>query len=70
MIGFPLVLGVEFCRITGVLFEYESLMQSIIICARAEELIPEKKSPEAMCWDIKADETFTLQLGELKLVKS
>lgn len=45
-------------------------MQSIIICVRAEELIPEKKSPEAMCWDIKTDETFTLQPEEVKLVKS
>ena len=45
-------------------------MQSIIICVSAEELIPEKKSPEAMCWDIKTDETFTLQPGEVKLVKS
>ena len=53
-----------------VLFKYKSLMQSIIICARAEELIPEKKSPEAMCWDIKSDETFTLQPGDVKLVKS
>lgn len=46
------------------------MMEPIIICVRAEELIPEKKSPEAMCWDVKADETFTLQPGELKLVKS
>jgi len=53
-----------------VLFKYKSLMQSIIICARAEELLPEKKSLEAMCWDIKADETFTLQPGDIKLVKS
>lgn len=48
----------------------KKMMEPIIICVRAEELIPEKKSPEAMCWDVKADETFTLQPGELKLVKS
>ena len=46
------------------------MMEPIIICVRAEELIPEKKSLEAMCWDVKADESFTLQPGELKLVKS
>ena len=46
------------------------MIEPIIICVRAEELIPEEKSPEAMCWDVKADESFTLQPGELKLVKS
>lgn len=45
-------------------------MENIIICTHNEQLIPEKKTPEAMCRDIKTSETFTLQPGELKLVKS
>lgn len=45
-------------------------MDKIIICAPEEALLPEKKSEEAMCRDIKTCEDFTLEPGELKLIKS
>lgn len=45
-------------------------MEKILICSHAVSLLPEKKSPEAMCRDIKAAENFTIAPGEIKLVKS
>lgn len=36
-------------------------MQTIIICSYDEQLLPEKKTPEAMCRDIKTAEDFTLK---------
>lgn len=45
-------------------------MQNILICSHAAELLPEKKTPEAMCRDIKVAESFSIGAGEVKLVKS
>lgn len=45
-------------------------MQNILIYSYDNQLLPEKKSPEAMCRDIKAAEAFTLQPWEVKLIKS
>lgn len=41
-----------------------------MICSYDAELLPEKKSPEAMCRDIKAAESFSIAPGEIKLIKS
>lgn len=45
-------------------------MENILICTYDSELLPEKKTPEAMCWDIKSAEAFSIAPGEIKLVKS
>lgn len=49
---------------------FESRMEKIVICAAEAALIPEKKTAEAMCRDIKTREKVTLQPGEIKLIKS
>ena len=36
-------------------------MQTIIICSYDGQLLPEKKTPEAMCRDIRTAEDVTLQ---------
>ena len=45
-------------------------MQTIIICSYDEQLLPEKKTPEAMCRDIRTAEDVTLKPWEVKLIKS
>ena len=45
-------------------------METIVICASHENFVPERKTPEAMCWDIKAAESLSIAPGEVKLVKS
>lgn len=46
------------------------IMTPILICTYDAALLPEKKTPEAMCRDIKSSEDFTLQPGEIKLIKT
>ena len=45
-------------------------MENILICTYDENLLPEKKTPEAIAWDIKTSTDFTLQPWELKLIPS
>lgn len=45
-------------------------MEKIVICVAEAALIPEKKTAEAMCRDIKAAEEFSIAPGEIKLIKS
>lgn len=45
-------------------------MKNILICSYDEALLPEKKSTEAMCRDIKCAEEFSIAPGEIKLIKS
>ena len=45
-------------------------MQNILICTYDENLLPEKKTPEAIAWDIKTSIDFTLEPWELKLIPS
>ena len=45
-------------------------MQNILICTYDENLLPEKKTPEAIAWDIKTSIVFTLEPWELKLIPS
>jgi dUTPase len=43
-------------------------MQNILVCTYDEQLLPEKKTPEAIARDIRTATDFTLQPGELKLI--
>ena len=43
-------------------------METIVICASHENFVPERKTPEAMCWDIKAAESLSIAPGEVKLL--
>ena len=43
-------------------------MQNILVCTYDEQLLPEKKTPEAIAWDIRTATDFTLQPWELKLI--
>lgn len=45
-------------------------MQKILICSYDVDFLPEKKTPEAMCRDIKAAESLIIAPREIKLVKS
>ena len=45
-------------------------MEKIIICTYDENLLPEKKTPGAVCWDMKASLDFEIQPGEVKLVSA
>lgn len=54
----------------SVFYSFVFLMDKIIICAQKTELLPEKKTAEAMCRDLKTREDFNIKPGELKLIKS
>lgn len=45
-------------------------MENILICTYDENLIPEKKTPESIWWDIKAATEFTLEPWSLKLISA
>ncbi len=45
-------------------------MKNILVCSYDEALLPERKTPEAMCRDIKAAENFSILPWEVKIVKS
>jgi dUTP pyrophosphatase len=45
-------------------------MENILICTYDENLLPVRKTPESIWWDIKTSEDFTLQPWELKLIPS
>ena len=45
-------------------------MNKILICSYDTTFLPEKKTPEAACRDIKCAEEITIAPGEIKLVKS
>lgn len=49
---------------------YENSMENILICTYDENLLPVRKTPESIWWDIKTSEDFTLQPWELKLIPS
>ena len=43
-------------------------MKNILVCTYDEQLLPEKKTPEAIARDIRTATDFTLQPWELKLI--
>ena len=45
-------------------------MNKILICVQDRAFLPEKKTPEAACRDIKCTKEITIPPGEIKLVKS
>lgn len=45
-------------------------MDQILICVQDSAFLPEKKTPEAACRDIKCAEQISIAPGEIKLVKS
>lgn len=45
-------------------------MEKILICSHDWAFLPEKKSLEAACRDIKCAEAITIEPGQIKLVKS
>ena len=45
-------------------------MNKILICVQDHAFLPEKKTPEAACRDIKCAKEITIAPGEIKLVKS
>lgn len=45
-------------------------MEKILICSYDWAFLPEKKTPEAMCRDIKSTQDFTIQPWEIQLIKS
>ena len=48
-------------HINYVYFFYFFVMQNILVCTYDEQLLPEKKTPEAIAWDIRTATDFTLQ---------
>ncbi|EKE30239.1 MAG: hypothetical protein ACD_2C00018G0002 [uncultured bacterium (gcode 4)] len=45
-------------------------MDKIIVCTYDEGLLPEKKTPGAVCWDMRASLDFEVQPGEVRLISA
>ena len=45
-------------------------MDKIIVCTYDKKLIPEKKTPEAVCWDLKISENLEIEPNWLKIIST